>query len=543
VVENRGEEPFAISTGMDSRGVSRSVRFRVSAVHEDGGEAADPGVRGMFMGGIGRSTEVPPGGELAEEVLLPLYRRIDRPGPWTIGVRHDLGWKDAPGRPVPAPEMRLRFREPTEEEARRILERTLAPQDAGSRFAGVYSRPWNEPSALALPRYFPLVAASAREGNVRALDAATWFSDTKATRLLIECLPLVHGDDFERIAYCLGCRLPLPPGESIHPFPGRDRKPAVPWDASLDPDLRSWAIRELEAGDPARIGIAGMYLRCLPAKSDAPTLKTALDRRLAGTPAGEGEGAGALPEGAYSLFEAWRAAGGVQDFPPRGPADALGFIEDLRLAEVLRPPGWEGALASLLSDPQPWIRAAAVEGCPEPVPTAVRERIPSLLGDPASRVRSGACRLAAVAKDPALSSALVDLLGRELETDVVEEAFRWVCRAGARLSASRVLVSRMDPARQGWSPHLGTTALARLAAAWVEELEDCGYSERVDPVPAETWTAIRGRWKVFLEGRGASLSPRERLRLGDPAVVPEMFAPAISFSVGGRDGWPPFKER
>src|SRR5262249_40084876 len=97
-VENVGARPFHVSLGGDYRGASRHLRFSVHAFDAEGKDCMDPDASGYYLGGLGHSPEVKPGQKLYETVPLLRYRRIEKPGTYTLRVSHDLGWKETKDR-------------------------------------------------------------------------------------------------------------------------------------------------------------------------------------------------------------------------------------------------------------------------------------------------------------------------------------------------------------------------------------------------------------------------------------------------------------
>lgn len=186
IVENRGTEPLSLSLGGDFRGTSRPTRFTVTATREDGLIAPDPHPGQVSMGGALFGATVEPGGEWVFRLPLSWYRTIREPGPWTIAVHHDLGWKEAPTASV-----RLRFRPPLPFETRLLVDAALSlSPDAG---AGWW---WEErglrspapPTLLGIshPAYLPALLDAARRGEVRAVAALGRIDAPDATRALAD---------------------------------------------------------------------------------------------------------------------------------------------------------------------------------------------------------------------------------------------------------------------------------------------------------------------------------------------------------------------
>jgi hypothetical protein len=545
VVTNAGDALCTVEIGGSSGPGLRLARFEVHARHEDGAEAADAGLPACHDSDPPDYRTLAPGEEVVLELALPAYRRIDRPGAWTVRVRHDLDGSAGPGPGAPRAawalqsEALLRFREPSEPEARRIANEALSPSPCVHRTEEGLARPGLVPSAVALPRYFPLVAARAREGSERAVEVLGLFQTVEATRALIECLPLFRGRAFGAIARALEERVPVP-RDFLHATRfGEPLGLDGCWDPSLAPALRAWALAELEAAEPQRLAFAGDCLAALPSREDAPVLRAALERRLASAPDTAAEVEGDVPDGAYSLHRAWRMAGGRAVVPFEGLTDVLSCLLHLRF------PLSEGEFASredlvpLLESPRAWVRAFAAEVHPPWMAPVSKERVAALLADPAARVREGACRLAGFRGDRTNVARLLELLREDTDARVVPMAFHAACGAGERLAASRILVTRcLDPSRPDRRELHGRPHLVLLAEQWIPELTARGWMRLGGPVTEGEWASLRDAWKALLDGPGAALG-EGRFRLDDAAVVPALFTPVVSFPLDDGRCWPP----
>src|SRR5438132_154339 len=91
-LENTSLTPFQFSYGGDSRGASRSLRFKMTVTDEHGATVADPDPTGYNEGGMGAAPTIAPQRHWCQSLQLMRYARIDLPGTYTVQVVHDLGW-------------------------------------------------------------------------------------------------------------------------------------------------------------------------------------------------------------------------------------------------------------------------------------------------------------------------------------------------------------------------------------------------------------------------------------------------------------------
>jgi hypothetical protein len=185
VVENAGKGLFSITMGGDYRGASRALSFHVTATDAEGKQAADPDPSGHSLGGIRYSPELKPGQKHYASLQLRRYRRLERPGVYTIRVAHNLGWRETPGRKIPVAEATLKVLMPDAKQACAVVEEMYRlPRDHGGT-AGQKRQPFADFGALAYPVYLPWLTPRAAEGDEEALAAIGVIAAPEATKALI----------------------------------------------------------------------------------------------------------------------------------------------------------------------------------------------------------------------------------------------------------------------------------------------------------------------------------------------------------------------
>ena len=96
---NGGDAPFDIETGGDYRSSARAQRFKVSATDENGKALVDPYPNGPCFGGICVLAAVTRDKPFWVSVPVARYLLFERPGTYTLRIRHDFGWTETSGRP------------------------------------------------------------------------------------------------------------------------------------------------------------------------------------------------------------------------------------------------------------------------------------------------------------------------------------------------------------------------------------------------------------------------------------------------------------
>ncbi|RYG55207.1 hypothetical protein EON80_30965, partial [bacterium] len=188
IVNNDSRKEFKISYGGDYRGGARQARFKVSAEGPDGENVADPYPGDFNFGGIGGSPSVRPGESWTSSLALQRYLRFDKPGRYTIRVKHDLGWKDTPEKPVPEGKASIEIVLPNADQAEELLKSLEKPRDGNARSTVDDAAPTLDPAALAYPVYLPLLVPRIGAGKIDYLGSIENIETVEATAALVGLL-------------------------------------------------------------------------------------------------------------------------------------------------------------------------------------------------------------------------------------------------------------------------------------------------------------------------------------------------------------------
>jgi len=278
-IENTGTKPFFIELGGDYRGCGRATRFQVRAVDTAGNEAVDP-YNDNNMGGLCGREEIKPKSKYYVSLRLSHYRQIDRPGTYTITVKHDLGWKETPATQTPVAEWKLTFKKPTPAEAKELLAAMLnaaeEKQDDDYRHARK-TKPYPNLNGLRDPVYLPELIALLPSKSTHVLDGIASIATPTATEALIRAA----NDDDRAFALHAGrhllCRVPLPEPkddfEALAREVGKmmswenqevlDKFIADSWQRRYAADVRRVARKMLTVVDPEMLDCANKLLKRL----------------------------------------------------------------------------------------------------------------------------------------------------------------------------------------------------------------------------------------------------------------------------------------
>jgi hypothetical protein len=524
VVENAGQEPFTISMGGDYRGAARALRFKVSAIDQDGNEAPDPNPSEHNFGGIGHEPVLKPGDTYVASLQLYRYRRLEKPGTYTIRVTHDLGWRTTDQRKVPVAEAKLKVVMPDAQQTRQVVESMYAlPKDHGGS-AGQRRAPFADFHALHYPIYLPLLAPRAAEGSQEALAAIGVMASPEATRTLIDLAQ--HKDAaFALLALrTLNHRLPDPQLEGKlgrrNPFFDDLAAPRQwliknSWKPELAPPVRKLADSLLRQEDVQGLQCGGYILQCLGERDDVPALVRGLEIAVALAKTQPPE-QGIYPRPRGACMELLRAAdvmvqrGLDVPLPSESAGERILFAQAIKQRKSFRPDGWIAAYAALLEDPWPFVRQVALTCLPDAPDAKLRAPLPKLLLDPDVDVQIAACHVAAKVKTPELRKPLLEVVRTAREDWLLRAAHDAASAAAVpRLDILRAIVDRLDEdgMAQRCLQHL--TALVKNTS---------GRSGPPILTPAEA-TACKAAWLEFVRGREQELA-RGQTYAADDASVP-----------------------
>lgn len=525
VVRNAGADPFRVFTGCDGRNPYRALRFKVTATDAAGREAADPHPSVYDGGGPGQEFEVGPGQKHFEVVPLHRYRRLDKPGTYTVRVWHDLGWVEAEGRKTPAAEVKLTVRLPDAAEARRVVAEMDGLKDPGPVRPGEKRPPYPDYSAFQHPVYLPIFAPRAREGDLRAVQALASIPDPGATAALIGLLDHKDAKVARAAQEAVRDRLPHPDLDK-HPA-DQERAWLVKqaWKPDLAPAVRR-AAGALAGGSAADRKAGAYLLECVGEAADLPAVIRGLDAAAAAAKAPDFDDAGV-----FQLREAGVALarrGAKLALPGKSAGERLLFAHAIAELPTYRPGGWEAAFAGLLRDDRACVRKAALDAFPgDPAPALVAG-LADCLRDPDAAVRTAACWASLKAKSKDLERPLLGVLGSATDDRLLYAAQRVVIDHGMapRVEGLRVLVGRLG------EPGMARPCLKYLAC-WVVEGRSAldRADDPKDPyrLSAEEVAACQGAWRRVLKDRQKELAAGKTYPFDAPGLpTPELF-PRVTF--------------
>jgi len=275
-IENAGSKSVFPEFGGDYRGCGRATRFQVRAVDAAGNEAVDP-YNDNNMGGLCGREEIKPKSKYYVSLRLSHYRQIDRPGTYTITVKHDLGWKETPATPIPVAELKLTFKKPTPAEAKELLAAMLNAADEKHDDDYRHERktkPYPNLNGLRDPVYLPELIALLPSKSTHVLDGIASIATPTATEALIRAandddrtfalhagrhllrrVPLPEPkDDFEALAREVGKMMSWENQEVL------DKFIADSWQRRHAADVRRVARKMLTVADPEMLDCANKLL-------------------------------------------------------------------------------------------------------------------------------------------------------------------------------------------------------------------------------------------------------------------------------------------
>ncbi len=534
VVENVGPTPFSIDHGGDYRGVSRALRFHVTATDELGNEVIDPGPLGDCFGGLGGDFDLLPGQKHIEKLPLLRYLRFDKPGIYTVRVKHDLGWAlfderqpqpDADGwiaMPVlTLAEQRLQRRRglqkhPYGEVTIRLTPPT--PEQAQRRLYELYAREGDELDfdVLRDPAYLPPLRERARRGDRWALAGIAGIATPEATHTLLRLADIALNKYELAVLDAIVDRLPYPEPapRSLrqHIIFGWDRPEQrnwlvqKSWRPEFRPALCDLAARLLETDDDTRQRCGAYILACVAQQDALPVLLRGLQREC--THVGE-----VSPERGFNRRDFLEAADamlrrGID--PARVPgsaAERIMFARALGLCKDFRPVNWLTTYEAILRDTSPWVRRVGLDSVPEDAGKETLDLIPPIAKDADAEVRLAACRAMGRLKAPEFREPLLEILTTTRDHALLCESSAAV-RDLAPVQRLRVLVQRLG------EKDMSITCLYQLMSV----LKGRPFYEFSGELNEAEASVCKRAWERFIRDHEGELARGRTYAQDDPAL-------------------------
>ena len=530
VLTNAGHDVFTATFGGDYRGAGRSLRFKVTAIDQDGRRAEDPHPSLMDFGGFVSEATLKPGDRYVSSLPLAHYVRIDRPGRYRVRVSHDFGWKASKHRRRPVAEATVTFRMPDARQAEQIVaEMERLPRDANT-VAGKRSRDYRDFCSLSHPIYLAPLLRRAREGKEDAVLGIAGIATPGATTALLE----LAGDLGSRLAPSATKALldRLPPIDATPTMDSQRRLSANAWNRGLVPKGRALAARLLTRPDADSVVLGARILAHLAERDDGPLVYAAVLRALESTAKprrSAGDNILDLPPPLPDLLRVARILHKRGLMPGADPAGGTGALPTL-LWSAVNPPACPKLTEAFASSRYFPVREAILRALPEVVPAACASLVLAALADEDLGVVRAACEGAGRSNDRAFVKPLLRIVATQRQV--------WLLRAAGdallALNAGQEALGR-------WVALLPDKTLYPVALDYLEIVIDGlpgGHSGRTDLSPPERET-LHEAWQSFLAKHAERIRQGKRFKIGDPALVPELFGRARSWDLPGGVVWPP----
>lgn len=541
ILKNSGPLSFTLEFGGDYRGASRALRFKVSAVDEAGQTVADPDPEPMCMGGLGGTHPLEPGKTWTQSLALMRYCKIEKPGIYVIRASHDFGWTEGE-LSYPVGEIKIALRMPDPAQAEKLVEEMEKRPDDPNSTMGEAGENYADFSCLRWPVYLAPLSQRAWKGEVRALQGLGSMETSDATAELIKLLDHPDEEIVLKTALTLNLRLPDPEwkGElgSRGPFmDGRDklRKELVrqSWDPKFVPDIRRAAAALLERSSPGAVSAGAFMMQSVGTSEDAPKVLGALERSLKGLPSRKGKDDNVLnpPEPVGELLRAMKMLGrrGFENSDPQTAGTRLAWLDSLPPDSARYPEHWEDRFGLMLKDACPLIREKAVALLPSILNETLRAQLRAAFSDEDLGVKRAACEWVAAYKDASFREEVLGVLRNTGHDWVFNSASNAAMALGAGLEVCEVCVKYLGNKDRVFG------AMGKLVGILVAG--NSGASGNTN-LPPEDYLAIRSQWELFLKEHSAEIREGKKFKIGDPALVPEMFGRAYQIHLSDGTSWP-----
>lgn len=381
-------------------GYSRAAtdwQFRFTAVHESGAVAASRSLRPlpdeMFW-----TANVKPEKGATETLNVTNVCSLDQPGTYKIICQTQLELSGAsfPGtdwiKSVPC-ELAIAFdvelREPTPEQARELLGRSLAPDSAAETPSDpqipnyFYVSPpdlKNRPPlhTFTAAVYFPLLIEAAQQGNPKALWALAAVARPEATRALLDfaAQALDRDDPFiaRSLLHAVSQRWPYA-GRSIDPQQQAEAEEYARrcWLPEFDAPARALAARFCSSADPYDRTMGLIALAEIGTQEELPlilaTSQRALEAPLPEEHPGEKGDFSREISACMGAMQAAMRRGAIAPAEPQSLSETMLFLVEVRRNPGFRPEGWLQRVqaARHVANPSLQVLARYAEDFPEKI--------------------------------------------------------------------------------------------------------------------------------------------------------------------------------
>jgi hypothetical protein len=497
----------------------------------------------MCFGGLGGPVNVTTDKPFYQSLPIVRYLRFERPGSYTIRVRHDFGWQESTERGFPEGEIVLHLKSPSKEQARELVQSWLAERPYQGSMWGQKSNPHADFSQIRLGEYLAPLSEEAKKGNKDALVGVGSIATPEATRLLIE---IVKDQDerIRRIACPQLCmRLPDPylAGElgKRNIFEDAREEPrrwlvGKSWRKKFSTDVRKLASEFLRDPDKDWIATGAYMMECVGTKSESPLIVAALNREVKNTLSYELQ-TDIYPRPRGACMELQRAAkmmlkrGVSAPENSTSPGESMLFLIALQDNAAFRPEGWMQTCDRLLQSDIPYIQENTLKALPAPMPRFLQKHLAPILklGDIDASIE--ACRIIERDKLTDLKEPILAVLRTATEDWLFRAASSAALTIDAKYERIEILVSRLD------EPDMMFDCLDALKTIFANT-GGGGANSNIDISAAAR--RIKPKWQTFIKEHKADLEAGKTFNLPHPKVTADMFPEGYYMSLKDGTHWP-----
>jgi hypothetical protein len=538
-LENTSVAPFQVSYGGDSRGASRSQRFKMALTDDQGIAVADPDPTNYHEGGLGGTLTIAPQGQWCQSLPLMRYARIERPGSYTIRVVHDLGW---PKGQAPEGLATLTLRMPTAVEAEQVMLTILSLPTVDRPGIDERRKPFRDFSTLRYSIYLSPLLRLVKAGDTTALMGVGAIPAPEATRALIDLLRHTDRDLARAAARMLAMRLPdpaldgalAPRGPLLNDLQDTRRYLRnASWRTEFAPDVRTEARRLLNSPDIQDVIQGAFMIQAVGEKSDAPFLSTALTKALLKTlslpfePRVYPRPRGAMQE-LLRTAEALAARGYISPTRSEQPGDLALWL--VAVGRGARPNGWQDRFAAILAHPIPYLRELALTRLPVDARPHLFDAVGPALKSTDIDLRIAACDAVRRAKLVRYRDAIVAIVrtAKAEETFLLNFSSNALYALGGRVELLEIMASRLT------EPDVRQNALSTLFTVFAGTTGSGGSFT----APAEL-DLVSDRWSAFIAAHRSELQSGRRFSIDDPAVTADLVPRGWKLHRADKPSWPP----
>ena len=494
-------------------------RFKVTATDERG-TAVPSGSPYDAEELMGPST-IRPGGQWCHSVSLLQYAQIERAGAYMIGVAYDSNSLPDNLDSVPETRTSITFVMPSPDKAESVVAAMESQKERPIVVSGKISPPYQDFSVMRYGIYLPPLLRRIRAGNIAAIDGIQVIPTPDATRALIDLTQDLRPEVVRRAAGALTWRLPAALGGTLGTLGGFGSYPALAaasWRPEFGPDARATARKLLTWQDEWDIRAGAFTIAAVGEVDDAPAVSAALSSNVSRR--------GVMQE----LTRAAEGLVGGGYVPPPPKDDSVGdmTIWLVALGRGARPSGWEDVAGHALNHAVSYVREAALNRIPVPVPESlipvIRKTFDS--GDP--NEQGAACRFAIRSKLAELRGGAMEVFEKSTNTMTLNDAANAVAVLGTREEYVAALVDRLA------DPRVTFQILGRLQ----DLFEGTSGSGGSTTISAPAALALSTRWKTFVAQHRADIESGRKISLDDVSVQTDLVPPGWTIRRTGRPDWP-----